>query len=613
MSPSHQSPETVRPSRSGPAFLLIPVLALLVLPAILAGCGGGQEEDAVLATVGHTEIKAGYYEDRLVKLQEKELPRAEDGSPLDMSLLEGKRKFLETMINKEVMVQTAERMGLQNEPNIVSARATLIEHEASMEMWNRVIAEPAKTISPEELEAFYARMGSTRECLYIISNFKEDAEAARKMGLEGADWEDIVREFHDGAPPPTGRYEITVPFGRYNPEFEKGVFNTEIGGMTPPIGSVYGYWMLKVLSEEPGKKPPLEEAKAQILDVTWNRKLSHLRDDFKKSVMKKFEMTIHPDALWKCYIGLPKGETLFKEGTQEPRTQDELQPLNIATEDMDMLFYSYRDLDGVTKEFTLLDYKIHFDKMSVFQRPKDTDMLGGLRNKIEGELGKIVINFEAEDSGFFEDPEVVGKVDLKVEEMIVNMLYGDVVQIEDRVTSKEMEEFWAEHSHEYVAQENRSGRLVICQDSQQAAEAHAAASGGMEWKDLLVAFGIDRENKSRSGKLLGVMEKSADPISVTLFSIQLDELSEPFALGDGRYGIVRLDFVNPEKAMEMTEVTEAVGQRMREIRKEEVFQAKMAKWRGEIPITVNEENLAKVASWEELTTVEIPENVVPRN
>jgi hypothetical protein len=613
MSPSHQSPETVRPSRSGPAFLLIPVLALLVLPAILAGCGGGQEEDAVLATVGHTEIKAGYYEDRLVKLEEKELPRAEDGSPQDMSLLEGKRKFLETMINKEVMVQTAERMGLQNEPNIVSARATLIEHEASMEMWNRVIAEPAKTISPEELEAFYARMGSTRECLYIISNFKEDAEAARKMGLEGADWEDIVREFHDGAPPPTGRYEITVPFGRYNPEFEKGVFNTEIGGMTPPIGSVYGYWMLKVLSEEPGKKPPLEEAKAQILDVTWNRKLSHLRDDFKKSVMKKFEMTIHPDALWKCYIGLPKGETLFKEGTQEPRTQDELQPLNIATEDMDMLFYSYRDLDGVTKEFTLLDYKIHFDKMSVFQRPKDTDMLGGLRNKIEGELGKIVLNFEAEDSGLFEDPEVVGKVDLKVEEMIVNKLYADVVQIEDRVTSKEMEEFWAEHSHEYVARENRSGRLVICQDSQQAAEAHAAASGGMEWKDLLVAFGIDRENKSRSGKLLGVIEKSADPISVTLFSIQLDELSEPFALGDGRYGIVRLDFVNPEKAMEMTEVTEAVGQRMREIRKEEVFQAKMAKWREEIPIAVNEENLAKVASWEELTTVEIPENLVPRN
>lgn len=613
MSPSHQSPERVRPIRSVPAFLLIPILALLVLPAILAGCGGGEGEDAVLATVGHAEIKAGYYEDRLSKLLEKELPRAEDGSPLDMSLLEGKKKFLETIINKEVMVQTAEKMGLQNDPNIVSARETLIEYEASMEMWNRVIAEPARTISPEELEAFYARMGSSRECLYIISNFKEDAEAARKMGLEGADWEDIVREYHDGAPPPTGRFEITVPFGRYNPEFEKGVFNTEIGGMTPPIGSVYGYWMLKVLSEKPGKKPPLEEAKAQILDVTWNRKMSHLKEDFKKSVMKKFEMTIDDDALWKCFQALPVGESLFKPGTQEPRTQDELRPLDIATEDMDLLFYSYRNLEGETKEFTLLDYKIHFDKMSVFQRPKDTDMLGGLRNKIEGELGKIVLNFEAEDSGLFEDPEVVGKVDLKVEEMIVNKLYAEVIQIDERVTSKEMEEFWADHSHEYVSRENRTGRLVICKDAQQAAEAHAAASAGTAWKDLLVTYGIDRENKSRSGKLLGVMEKPGDPIAVALFSIQPDELGEPFALGDDRYGVVRLEFVKPEKAMEMAEVSEAVGQRMREIRKEEVFQTKMAKWKQDIPISINEENLAGVASWKELTAVEIPENIVPRN
>ena len=46
--------------------------------------------------------------------------------------------------------------------------------------------------------------------------------------------------------------------------------------------------------------------------------------------------------------------------------------------------------DGVKKEYTLLDYKVHFDKMSVFQRPKDSDMLGGLRNKIaDGTREKI--------------------------------------------------------------------------------------------------------------------------------------------------------------------------------------------------------------------------------
>ncbi|MCK9996742.1 MAG: peptidyl-prolyl cis-trans isomerase [Candidatus Krumholzibacteria bacterium] len=613
MSPSSQSPSSTRISRSVRAISLLPLLAVLILPAILTGCGGGQDEDIVLATVGHTDIKAGYYENRLVRLEENELPRAADGFPMDMSLMEGKKGFLETLINKEIMVQTAENMGLQNDPGIANARKTLTEYEASMVMWDRVISEPAKTISPEELETFYAKMGSSRDCFYVICNFLEDAEAARKMGDEGADWEDVVREFHDGGAAPTGRYEITVPFGRYNPEFENGVFNAEIGGTTVPISSSYGYWVLRVLKENPGKKPPLEEAKAQILDVTWNRKKAHIKEEFKNGVLEKYKMTIDPDALWKCYQGLPAGETLFREGTQDPRKQDELSPLDIATRDMDMLFYSYINLDGEVKEFTLLDYKIHFDKMNVFQRPKDTDLMGGLRNKIEAELGKILLNFEAQDMGLFEDPEVTDKVDLKVEEMMVNKLYSEVVNIEERVTAEELEAFWAEHSHEYVAKENRSGRMVVCQDAELAAEARTKISAGMEWKEILITYGTDRDNKSKSGKLEGVIQSPGEPVSIALFSIQPGELSEPFEMSNGRYGVVLLESVVPERQVEMIEVSEAVGQRIRENRKEVVFLAMMAKWKESIPVTTHEERLADVASWEELTAVDVPENLVPRN
>ncbi len=611
MSPSPKCPHSARTFRSGPAFFLLPVLAVLVLPAVLAGCGGQQEEDVILATVGKIDIKASYYEDRLSRLKENELPRAEDGSPLDMSLLEGKQKFLETLINKEVMVLTAEKMGMQNDPTIVVAKETLTKYHANLMMWDNVIRIPASAISAEELEAFYAKMSSSRKCLYVICNFLDDAEAARKMALEGADWEDIVNKYHDGGIPSSGRYEISVPFGQYTPGFEKGVFNTEIGGITPPLTTVYGYWVLKVVGEKSGEKPPLEEAKVKIIKVTFNRKMSHLKDEFKKSVMEKFQLTIHENALWKCYLALPEGETLFQEGTQEPRTQAELKDLDIATEDLDMLFYSYLGRDGELKENTLLDYKIHFDKMNVFQRPKDTEMLGGLRNKIEKELGASLLDFEAQDRGFYEDPEVVTKVSLKVEEMIVNKLYAEVIHIEDRVTAEELSAFWAEHSHEYVTAENRAGRLVICRDAEQAAEARAKAAEGMAWKDLLIAYGTDRDNKFKSGNLDGVIEKGGEPVSVALFSIQPGELSEPFALADGRYGVVRLESVTPEWLLELSEAKDSVVKRMKEIRKEEAFQVMMDKWLENIPVTIHEENLAGLASWKELTAEELPENAVP--
>lgn len=613
MSPSPKSSLTTLTRGSGLTFVLLAILAVLVLTVFLSGCGGKKDkQDVVLATVGKVDVMGSYYEDRLSKLKETELPRNAEGYPEDMSQTEGKMKFLETLINKEVMVQAAEDLGLQNDPGIVQARDAMLSYEASLVMWDRAIAKPSQTISDEELASFYEKMGSSRECLFVVCNFIDDANAAREFALGGADWEDVAHEFHDGGNPPGGQFTISVPFGRYSPDFENAVFQTEIGGVTPPIHTAYGYWVLKVLKEIEGDKPPLDEATAQILDVTWNRKMSHLKEEFKTGVEEKFQMTIHEEALWKCYLGLPEEETLFEDGTQTPKSGEDLEPLNIATEDMDLPFYSYMGREG-TKEYSLLDYKLHFDKMSVFQRPKRTDMLGGLRNKVEAELGKILLNFEAEDRGLMEDPEVVGKVRIRVEEMIVSKLYQEFVKADEQVTLEQMDEFWAEHAADYVAWETRAGRLVICLNAEQAAEARAAVTPDVEWRDLLVNFGTDKDNKARSGKLSNVILTPNDPVAEAMFALEPGQVSEPFVLNDGRYGVVLLETVTPERARELDEIREEVGARIRNIRREEAFQALLNKWKEDIPVTVFEENLAGLGSWKELTTVELVGTPVPRN
>lgn len=98
-----------------------------------------------------------------------------------------------------------------------------------------------------------------------------------------------------------------------------------------------------------------------------------------------------------------------------------------------------------------------------------------------------------------------------------------------------------------------------------------------------------------------------------MFSLQPGEVSEPFPMVDGRFGIVRLESVTAEKPMELDEVREDIGARMRNIRKEDSFQKLLVEWKQNIPVTIIEENLAAVASWKELTTVEIVGTPVPRN
>ena len=119
-------------------FRLLPLLSLMLILgglALVSGCGGGSgsdKDDVVLAMVGDHEITGGYYESKLIKLEEKELPRGDDGMILDMAQMEGKKEFLTSLINKELMAQKAIQLGYGNDPQVVGLRETMTMYEAKI-------------------------------------------------------------------------------------------------------------------------------------------------------------------------------------------------------------------------------------------------------------------------------------------------------------------------------------------------------------------------------------------------------------------------------------------------------------------------------------------------
>ena len=88
------------------------ILGLLVMVLALTGCANNSENEAdgsqsdlqssgvLLATVGDVEIRSAYYEDRLAMLEEKELPKGDDGKTADLLTIEGKKKFIEVLVNE---------------------------------------------------------------------------------------------------------------------------------------------------------------------------------------------------------------------------------------------------------------------------------------------------------------------------------------------------------------------------------------------------------------------------------------------------------------------------------------------------------------------------------
>lgn len=588
------------------------VLVLVAGLALLAGCGGKKDDGGVLlATVGDTEIRGGYYEDRLGRLAENDLPRDDQGQTLDMALPEGKSEFLTTMINKELLVQKGRQLGYADDPRIVEARKSLIAYEASLAMWRDVVGDPANELSHAEVDAIYERLGEQRRISYVICDFEDDAKAAREMALGGADWEDVISRYHSGAAPENGKLEMFIPFGRFDLTFEEPIFAIEVGGITQPISTDYGWWVVRVDGVKQNPKPSRDDAMANILDLTRNRKITKLRGEFQKQVQARYKLKIEDEALSKAYAGLPANEPVLDPVTNQPVPQDQLLPLDVSPADLDLPFYSYV-VDDVAKNFSLGDYKIKFDRMNTFQRPKKSSMLGGMRASIAQDLERALLDLEARRLGFYEDPEVVALVDIKIEEMIVTALYGDLVTIDDRVTPEQLEAFWTEHQGEYTTPENRSGRLLIAADEAKAVEARALVTGGAAWGDVVAKFGTDENNKQRSGQVDEVRATSTGPVRDAFYALEPGQVSEPFPVGDGRFGLARLDNVVPAAPMTMVAAASTVGQRIKQERKEAVFQALLAEWAGEFGVVRYDENLSQVKSWKELTHVEAPGPAVPR-
>jgi hypothetical protein len=129
-------------------------------------------------------------------------------------------------------------------------------------------------------------------------------------------------------------------------------------------------------------------------------------------------------------------------GTQDAVKREDLQPLQVDPADYEMDFYGY-EVKGEPRKYTLGDFKAAYDRMSVFERPKWGDMLGGIRQKITDEIDRALLNFDAEDRGLHQDPEVLAKVDEKIEEMLVSKLFEEGVHSDKTISPAALDSAWA--------------------------------------------------------------------------------------------------------------------------------------------------------------------------
>ncbi|MFO7920516.1 MAG: peptidylprolyl isomerase [Nioella sp.] len=233
------------------------ILASAALSACLITPAIAQDADTVLATVNGQEITLGH-----LIVAQSQLPEQYQSLPDDV-LLTG---ILEQLVQQEVVasavrddLSTSMQLGLENEERAYVAALTLDEV---------AMAE----IPEEELQAEYdaqfgdVEAGTEYNASHILVETEGEAQSLIDELEGGADFAALAREHSTGPSGPNGGQLGWFNAGMMVPSFEEAVFDLEVGEVSGPVETQFGWHVIILNDTRDQAAPALEEVRDQLVE-----------------------------------------------------------------------------------------------------------------------------------------------------------------------------------------------------------------------------------------------------------------------------------------------------------------------------------------------------------
>ncbi|MFD2738360.1 peptidylprolyl isomerase [Sulfitobacter aestuarii] len=255
-----------------------------------AGTTGDATIDTVVATVNGTEITLGH-----MMVARARLPEQYQQLPAEV-LFTG---ILDQLIQQTALAEqfTGElpprvKLSLDNETRSLTA-GEVIEGVMNAE------------ISDADLQAAYDEQYASVEpsdeynASHILVESEEEAKAIKKELDEGADFAAVAREKSTGPSGPGGGSLGWFGPGSMVPSFEEAVMDMEVGAISAPVETQFGWHVIKLNETRKSEAPALDEVRDELeMQVRQTRVQSHIEELTEAAdVDKEAASTIDPSIL----------------------------------------------------------------------------------------------------------------------------------------------------------------------------------------------------------------------------------------------------------------------------------------------------------------------------
>ena len=215
---------------------------------------------------------------------------------------EGKKEMLDTMVVRELIMQQAQKDGIDKSP-AVAAKLEDLRKRVIVEAFLKKKVDESANVSDAELQAFYKKnedkfkTGDQIRASHILVKTEPEAKEIEKELKAGASFEDLAKKHSiDGAAQKGGDLGW---FGKGSmlPDFEKVAFSLKEGATSGIVQTKFGYHIIKLTGKRAAGTRSFEEVKDQIKAAIAPEKQQETFKKLKEDLKKDAKLSIKEDAL----------------------------------------------------------------------------------------------------------------------------------------------------------------------------------------------------------------------------------------------------------------------------------------------------------------------------
>lgn len=277
--------------------ILLAAILLLVI-TVAAGC----QNKEIVASVGDKNITKDELYQRLVEQNGKQvLDSLITEKIIGLEVEKQKIEISEEDLEKE-MQKIVDYYGGEDAFNqtLESAGYSIdsLKKDVKTNLEVKKLLEPSIEVTEDEMKQYFednkdqfAQKEQVKASHILVDSLEKAQEVKDKLA-SGEDFAELAKEYSlDTSNKDQGGELGYIVKGKMVPEFEEAVFSMEVGEISDPVKTDYGYHIIKVEEKKEAKEANYEESKDKIKDVLMEQKLPDEYNTWMEEKEKEYKVT----------------------------------------------------------------------------------------------------------------------------------------------------------------------------------------------------------------------------------------------------------------------------------------------------------------------------------